>query len=216
MTIRRDQGAETDEQARVAQIAVPNGTPTVFVRAVLGFGVGVVVALAPFLGKAKVPGFTALLTLFPPAMQSWLIPLSGMLMGIVCVIVTFYVNASPSKKRIELTFFRSIVVTTASFLILLGLYTSFVVAVRLLPENTTVAVVVGPSKCEPCRAFSDVECIKQLSLDEAAIDACYDCPSRRGIIFGLSCSYLTLLASFGALVGLLIMQQSMPKDKRPK
>src|SRR4051812_25046827 len=61
-----------------------------FVRSVLGFGVGVGLGLAPFLGKLGVPGFSALLSLFPEALSAFLIPVSAFLMGMLAAVTQFY------------------------------------------------------------------------------------------------------------------------------
>ena len=71
------------------------------VQYVLSFGVAFAVGLAPFLGKAKVPGFSAFIDIYPVDVQDWLIPMSGLLMGMIAVIVNVAHNREPSAKKLN-------------------------------------------------------------------------------------------------------------------
>src|SRR6185436_21135171 len=70
-------------------IKPPSGTTYRFVKLILGFGVWIAIGLAPFLGRLNVPVFTAVIAMYPASVQNWLIPLSGLFMGMIAVVVEF-------------------------------------------------------------------------------------------------------------------------------
>src|SRR3954462_36217 len=85
------------KSSSIDAMLLPAETPRSFVRKVVGFGVGVGIGCAPLLGKLHVPGFEAMLTLFPAGLQATLIPFSGFVMGCVSVVVQFYSDQGQSK-----------------------------------------------------------------------------------------------------------------------
>jgi len=92
---------EQDPAPRTSGIISPSGTASTLARRIVGFGVWFAIGCAPFLGKVRVPGFTAVIEMYPVAMQSWLIPLSGLLMGMLAVIVDYAVERRKTTKAFE-------------------------------------------------------------------------------------------------------------------
>ena len=80
---------ENDNQ-RSSTITPATSLSKKFVRYIIGFGVGVAVGLAPYLGILNVPFFKPLLSLIPEAVRGTAIPLSAALMGIVAVVIQSY------------------------------------------------------------------------------------------------------------------------------
>jgi hypothetical protein len=177
-------------------------------RYVLGFGVGFGVGMAPFLGRVKVPGFSALLELYPRQMQQYLIPLSAFLLGTVAVAVQYYSYNRRTTATLDRRFGWLLVSLLAAFVILVGLYTTFVIAVPIEATGGWAHVVIGWSRSATCGCppkMSDRECVKEVSLDPTAIDSCWDHVPL--FEFALTIPYLFLLSGFVALVGLLLFKE---------
>jgi hypothetical protein len=215
---RDSQADSRDPQPRFtatgARDAIPEGITRDWVRSLFGFGVGVAIGVAPLLGRLPVPGFTALLSLFPVTMQTWLIPLSAFLMGISSVAITFYSRLSPSLDQLRKYFTRTLVISLCCFLILLIVYVLSVVHVDIPALRNEVAFVVGFGKCSQCAGLSDAACVGRLTLNPAAITSCY---GDRAIAINtllLSTSYLALLSCFGVMVGLFNMSQARKRRRQ--
>ncbi len=204
--------------------APPLPTPLArrLVRYVVGFGIAVGVGMAPFLGR--IPGSGSLQQLFPPDMRGTLIPLSVFLMGIVAVAVQFYSSESINRAVLRRRFSLALIALLFGLFVFLGLYTVFVETVPISKGDVikTTAVVTGgdtrASSCGCARELSNAECVKSLSLDSAAIASCWG-RSLRLVRFSLSLSYLLLTGGFGALVGVLLLQEesrrAQAKRSRP-
>jgi hypothetical protein len=174
---------------------------------VLGFGVGFGVGMAPFLGTYKVPFFPALLSIYPSQMQKLLIPLSAFLFGTVAVAVQYYSAKRRSAAILDRYFGWLLVSLLAAFLILVVLYKIFVIAVPIEETGHSVNVVIGLSRSATCcpPALGDRECVREVSLNPAAIDSCWK--HVQLVELALSIPYLFLLSGFVALVGLLLFKE---------
>lgn len=187
-----------------------------YVRYVLGFGVGVAVGMAPFLGLLDVPLFAPLLSMFPDSLRMTAVPLSSFVMGLVAVGVQFAAGERVPRRRIRRWFAVTFVAILAGVVAVAVLYTELV---RVVPgvgavegEGTLyVPVVTGLSRpipplpgcgCEPRQ--DDVECIREIGF--ANIDKCWGRQVRRSELV-LTLSYLFLTGAFGALIGLLLLQE---------
>lgn len=196
----------------------PTPTALRFVRYIAGFSVGVALGTAPFLGKTAIPGFDALLGLFPRDLQATLIPMSAFAMGVVAVAVQGQGDAKDaSLRRLRTLFRRTLVLLLILFLTLVVLYTKFVVRVPVGAAGATAAVVVSSQRLPTClcTAPSDLQCIEELSLKPAAIESCWGSRPLRNVRLGLSLVYLGLTSGFGALVGLLILFPEARKTRPP-
>jgi hypothetical protein len=81
------------------------------------------------------------------------------------------------------------------------------VQVEVPATGEYVSFVVGANKCDQCASVSDAECIQRLSFNPSAIASCYgDRPIRTARLI-LALVYMALLVSFGAMVGILNIQQ---------
>jgi len=184
---------------------------------VLGFGVGFGVGIAPFLGKVKVPGFSALLEIYPVQMQKDLIPLSAFLLGTVAVAVQFYSARLWSAANLQRYFGLLFVSLLVAFLILVILYKSFVVLVPFEEAGAggSVHVLIGWSRSGNCcpADVGDIECIRDLSIDPGMIDQCWK--NVRLIELALTIPYLFLMSGFVALVGLLLFKPPGQEGREP-
>lgn len=174
-----------------------------FVRYVVGFGVGVAIGLAPYLGKLDIPLFTPLLNLIPITIQDTVLPLSAALMGIVAVVVEWYGREKITKSWLNKAFIRSLILTLVAFVILICVHTMFVVNVSLDGGTDSVSILVGyerPIK-EPCTEdVSDSECIKLITLNPSEISALWGDKAIKVAKLALILSYLTFTGLFGSSV----------------
>jgi hypothetical protein len=207
-------GATPRGSAEAALKAIPPGIARDWVRSLMGFGVGVAIGVAPLIGKLPIPGFAALLSLFPLAMQGWLIPLSAFLMGLSSVAITFYAALLTKAGELRKYFARTLIVALCAFVSLLVVYIFTVAHVDVPALQKEVAFVVGPTKCGPCVGLSDAECISRLTFNPASIAGCYGDRAIATANLLLSLSYLTLLSCFGVLVGIVNMAQALKRARR--
>src|SRR5690242_19693066 len=127
----------------------------------------------PYLGAVNVPGFRALLTLFPVSIRDTMIPLSAALMGIIAVAVQWYGSDKTDRKWLARSFRWTLLFALVSLVTLVGAHALTVVRVTLDGGKEAVSFVVGVNErrlscgCSP--QMSDADCIKNVSLDEAAI-----------------------------------------------
>ncbi len=180
-----------------------------YIRYVLTFGVGVGIGLAPFLGRAGIPGFSGVLQLFPVGLQRDLVPLSAFLMGSVAVAVQFYSRTYVGYERIKKTFRRALMVLALSFLSLVIGYSVLVVSVPVQMAEESVAFVTSvmrPDSCVCSRNVSDVQCIQQISLNPAAVESCWGSLRVKISKLILRLNYLLVTASFGAIIGILLIR----------
>lgn len=179
------------------------------VRAILGFGVGVAVGLAPYLGTVGVPGFQPLLNLYPLSIRNVAIPLAAALMGIVAVVVDWYGAERLTPTRLRRMFWRTLTIVGAGFVLLIVVHTAFVVAVPIEGGSDSVSFVIGWTRQATCNCgqeLSDAQCIQRITFNLAAVDACW---GDRGVRFAklvLILSYLLFTGAFGVLVGITIVR----------
>lgn len=183
-----------------------------FLRYVLAFGVTLAVGLAPLLGsnKIRIPGFVALLDLFPISMQSWLIPFAAFVMAIPAMSVQFFAEEHVTRRRLRFTFSAALAAMFVTLLTLSGIYTLYVVPIPI-PGSTRVAAYVSGvtmlATC-PCKDLPLEQCIgEKISLNPIEIEGCYSGREVRQRKLALSGAYLLFMASFGAAVGVLILRE---------
>ena len=201
-------------------IPLPSPPARRFVRLLVGFGVGVGVLSAPFLGNVGVPGFTALLVVLPPDLRGLLIPISALLIGSVAAAVHFYSDEKIARTKLRKRFVATLSVILSGLLILVFISIWFVVRVPLdKEEKEHEPVVVGahrlpycpgcPCKCPP--GEEDAECLKGLPMTHPGL-----CWAPREILIvktSLTLTYLVVTTSFGVLIGLL---QIKPPAVQPR
>jgi hypothetical protein len=184
-----------------------------FLQWVLGFGVAVGIGLAPFLGERKIPAFEALLEVLPQELRGILIPASALMMGIIAVGVQFYSGEFITRRSLRRRFLVTMISVLIGLLALILVRGSFVIPVTIDPEQGwQELVVIGWSRLDTCgcpKNISDEKCIERIGIDDVS-----SCWSTTGVKNSLRLGYLCVMGSFGALVGLLILQTEMRRRER--
>jgi len=198
------------------------------VKRVLGFGVWVVVGLAPFLGALRVPLLTSLLELFPYSLRLPLLSFSGLLMGSIALATENAGAGHPSRKTLDRWFRKGLITLSIGFVLLLVLYPFLVVRVPYQaspppapPESrafVTGRVTVPPqpsqSDCK-CREGQPAEsCIEDISFDEIHVRACFGALQVTLSNLILTVLYLLVTGSFAATVGVFSLREKVEASKK--
>ena len=187
-----------------------------FVRYLLGFGVGVAVGLAPYLGLLNIPLFKPLLTLIPESIREIVLPLSAALMGTVAIVVQWYGGEHLTRAWTKKMFARTLVVLALTFVALTVVHTLVVVTLPI-EDDRSISFVVGFTRPNrpPCTAdVSDAACIKEITSDPSAIESFWGDRQIRIAKLALIFSYLLFTSSFGALVGLTLLRDQAFTPRR--
>jgi hypothetical protein len=201
-----------------------------FGRRIRWFGVWFLVGIAPFLGKVKVLGFSALIELYPSSLQDWLIPLSGIFMGMMAVTVEFVSSKRTDERMVTRWFVRNIAAFAASFLLLVTVYIFTVVHVgRTVARGpnealgfVNVAVITGSRTVPPqfpgseckCVAGQPAErCVADISLKPENIETCFGSDRIAFATLALVLLYLAVTGSFVAAIGLLLISKRSANDQ---
>ena len=202
-----------------ATILPPTSLGKRLVRYTVGFTVGTAVGLAPFLGRVKVPLFSAMLELYPVQMQQNLIILSGFLLGIVAVAVQYYAFKASPTELLDRYFGLLLKLMLAVLLLLVVLYQTSVVSVPIEKQVSAIPPHVeahrytllvgwfransGACRCPP--EMTALDCVEQNSLDPRRVASCWKYLPLFEVV--LTLQYLVLLGGFGTLVGLLLLRE---------
>ncbi len=187
-----------------------------WLSALLALAVTVPLSMAPLLGNLEIPGFKALLSLFPRGLQDTALPLASLAMALVAVSVQFFSRDKFSGRKLRRAF---IALVAALFILLLALawrHSQTVVAMKVGPEGETASFVVSAQRSAscPCPADrGDAECIQRLGLDGSRLPVCWSEREIRGNSFVLLLLYVLLMSGLGALVGLLVMARTQPRAR---
>ena len=206
----------------------PEKPPTAFSSDLGGrirwFGIWFLVGLAPFLGKVKVPGFSALIEMYPRSLQGWLIPLSGIFMGMMAVAAEFVSFQRSSERTLARWFGWNAGIFALSFILLTTVYIFTVVQVeRTLPEKpdepsvtVSLAVITGSrsvpaqfagSDCKCIRGEAAERCLADISLKPANVATCFGSERIAISTLALVLLYLAVTGSFVAAVAMLVIRQ---------
>jgi hypothetical protein len=181
-----------------------------FVRHVLGFGVGVGLGLAPFLGKLKVPGFAALLEFFPSNLQGVAIPVSSFLMGCIATGVQFFSSERISKRSLSRIFVTTFAAMIVFLIAMIFWHFLYVVTIPFQGEKARISTVIGGagrlSTCGCEQQASDKQCIRELSFLPGAVESCWGSSPVRINELILVLLYLATTACFGTLIGLIMIK----------
>lgn len=198
-------------------ILPPTPVAREYLRLVRGFGVGVVLGLAPFLGTLPIPGFPALLTLYPNESRFELVTMGAFLMGVVPVVVQFYVGERLSGASLRRWFRRTtltIVLALASLTVLVNL------CLEKIPtaHGTMSFLIVGERLSQedgcPCpKRMPDVTCLLHLGAGGEGIPLCWDKKLKRLVNLALFGSYFLLTGGFGTMIGLVILQRAAKQQQ---
>jgi hypothetical protein len=188
-------------------IAPPTPVAKLFVKYVLGFGVGVAAGLAVYLGKLNVPLFAPLLQMIPDKLQPVLIPLSSALMGTIAVVIQFYSQQKVTQKLIKPLFARYAIGFVVALLAFMTVQSMVAVRIETVADQSET-FLVGFSRplAPPCPAgVSDEECIKRLTFNTGNIASFWGKGSIVTAQLALQLTYLATTGIFGALIGLVIL-----------
>ena len=202
-----------------ATLLPPTSLGKRLVRYTVGFTVGTAVGLAPFLGRVKVPLFSALLEIYPVQMQQTLIILSGFLLGMVAVAVQYFAFKASPTALLDRYFGLLLKLMLAALLLLVVLYQTSVVSVpiekQVSADPTHVeahryTLLVGwfranSSACRCPPEITALDCVEQSSLDPRRVASCWKYLPLFEVV--LTLQYLFLLGGFGTLVGLLLLRE---------
>jgi hypothetical protein len=191
-----------------------------YVKLILGFGVWFAVGLAPFLGNEKIRFFSSLLDLYPESMRGVLIPVSGLLMGMIGVTVEFAAAfKGAGEKRLWSWFKRTLGIFLVSFLLLLVAYSFTVIRIDKVvshDEIHTLSFVTGGltvphlppgSRCG-CQEGADADsCLRDAGIDPSHIKTCFGPARIASWTLVLSLLYLLVTGSFVASVGVLVLRK---------
>lgn len=189
-----------------------------YLRYLLAFGVGSMIALAPYLGLLDVPGFRALLDLIPLDLRDIVLPMSGAVAGLLAVVVQWYGRDHLSRAWLRRAFLVSLACAVVTLVIFVNRHFRYVVAVTYGGGEEKTSFTVGPgprqAQCGCPANVSDASCIKQLTLNPARVR---DCWGDRSVSIGqqaLLWSYCAFLGAFGALVGVVFLRDEILRTSR--
>ncbi|WP_224243125.1 hypothetical protein [Hyalangium gracile] len=194
----------------------------------LGLGVGVALGLAPLLGGVGIPGFKALLLLYPESLRYWVIPLASLLMGGMATAVQFYGEEHLRQRWLRRMFSRLGLGLLVALLAFVFLYQKAVVLIRTGEGPAVFVRGMGArseqcpcngtdlGECTPCGSASDAECFKDISLDPDRIASCWSRGAIDTSAQVLALGYLVLMGGLGAMVGILVLrgQQALRHRQR--
>jgi hypothetical protein len=189
----------------------PGGLAGRWIRAVVSFGVGVTIGLAPFLGLVNIPPFTALLAMIPESLRPTTIPIAAALMGTIAVAVQWYGGESVSRSWLKKRFGIALAAAIISVFAFMFVQSTYVVTVRAEGGKVTHTFVVGLVRQPACQCppgSGDARCIDGLGCDESAVEECWGDRAVRQARNFLRSSYLVATCSFAILVGLLLLRRS--------
>lgn len=197
-----------------SSIELPTPLANRFVRCIVGFGVAVAVGSAPFLGNYKVPYFPALLELYPESMRESLIAPAAFLMGLVALVTQFASGERLRRGRISRWFLLALGVVLGGFVSLVMMYDDRVLSVPIESLGVTRKEVIAPERLStcPCSGMSDVECVRE-TFDPSRIPRCWGDREVKHSKRLLRIGYLTMIAGFGALIGLLVLQEGLREQR---
>jgi hypothetical protein len=181
-----------------------------WLRALLGLGVSVPIAMAPLLGKLSIPLFPALLGMIPESIQTTVIPASAAAMGLVAISVEFRSLQSESKEQLIAKSRRSLFLAALSLMLFCVIYTLAVTRVDLLGGSDSLYFITGfkAPNAPPCVGKSAAECITLLTTRQSAIDSYFGDKQIRLASLALEVLYISFFACFGNVVGILVTLQA--------
>src|SRR2546423_1526716 len=188
------------------------------VRYIIGFGVGVAVGLAPYLGLLDVPGFKALLTLIPDETQDRIIPLSASVMGVVAIVVQWYGWDKVTEEWLRKRFLRTLILLLLTLCAFIVIQRLVVLKVPIEGGEDYLSILVGFERRPHPRCpleISTLACVRGNSADPAFIASLYSDTQLNLADLSLTFSYLSVTGLFGVLVGLLMLKAQL-KEAGPE
>jgi hypothetical protein len=190
---------------------IPLTPPTSkYLRYILSFVVTFGVGLTPLWGGKVIPGFHAILDVYPRELRD-VIPFASLIMSATAVGVQFFLGSAPRRLK---TFF------IATFAIFIGLvlatyvaYTAFVIRIQVPASQQVVTYLVGSEPLPTCecakRRLEIRSCIGfAISVNPDEVAACFSREefSRRKYV--LATLYMLVMLSVGLLIGFLMLKEA--------
>jgi hypothetical protein len=171
--------------------------------------------ISPLLLGGKIPGFRAILDVFPADLQD-VIPWASLLMSVTAVGVQFFGGQSIDARRLRRGFIATYALLVLSIFVLYFQYKATVIRLQVPGANTKVAYLVGSTLLPTCecakRGLQIRDCIgRVISVNPDEVAACYplrEITTRASI---LSALYMFVMFSLGTLIGLLVLRESVPR-----
>ncbi len=205
--------------ARPLPLKAPPPFAATYARRILEFGVWFAIGLSPFLGKVKIPGFSAIIEMYPSDLQQWLVPVSGLFMGMMAVTIEFASGALISARTLTRWFIATVATFALALVLLLTFYQNDVARLQQAVRDAdgdlthvTRAIVTGtrtmknvPTDCKCKKDQAAADCIAGTGLNPESIHTCF--PGANSATQRLALVYLAVTGSFAAAVGLLMLDQ---------
>lgn len=176
----------------------------------LSFVVTLGVGFAPLWG-GKVPGFHAILDVYPKSQQK-VIPFASILMSMTALAVQFFRGFAQPRhlKAFFMVLFVAFIVSVFACYIA---YDALVIQIEVPATHGTVAYLVGSKPLPTCecakRGLEIRQCIGfAISADPREVAECFsreEISKRSTILSGL---YILVMLLFAALVGLLMLKEA--------
>lgn len=195
-------------------ITPPTPLARQFVRLVVGFSVGVGLGMAPFLGALKIPGFRALLSLYPNELRGELVATGAFLMGVVAVVIQFYAGERVSRANVRRLFRRTLIVVGVALGLVVVLSVEFVTRVETTGEPASFILAGARLPTCPCPPqLQDSECLRLLGAGDDGVPRCWSERAEKRVSLALFGSYFLLTGGFGAMIGLLMLQKAAKQQE---
>lgn len=178
-------------------------------KALLALMVTIPIGLAPFLGKVGVPGFSALLSLFPESLQNSALTIATMAMGLVAVSVQFFSEEGISAARMRRWFVTLLILLFLFLISIAYFHNQYVVTIYTGNDARPVSYLVSSTRTPHCPCSvedSDASCIENIGLQPSRIPLCWADRDIRNSSFILLLNYVFLMAGTGGLIGLLVLR----------
>jgi hypothetical protein len=183
-----------------------------YLRYILSFGVTLGAGLAPIWGGEVIPGFHAILDVFPRDLLD-VIPFVSLPISALALVVQFFFGESMQPRRLKTAFIVTFMMLIVLVLITYIVYKAVVIRIEVPAAHKKVAYLVGSKPLPTCecakRGLEIRGCIGiAISANPDEVAACFSREeiSRRSTL--LSVLYMLVMFSFGMLVGLLILKEA--------
>jgi len=176
----------------------------------LSFGISIGVGLSPLLGRARVPGFASLLSLYPAGLAQIVIPFAALVMSLPALAVQYLSLGKLSSRRLTKWFAWTLVLAAVLILIEAGLYSLFVVQVPVEGGHAFAAFVVGFEQRpdSKCGSLSIKTCIgHDISFDPNEVESQFPDWQVSVAKLALTTGYCICMCALGASVGLIVLRE---------
>jgi hypothetical protein len=192
---------------------IPLTPPTrKYLRYILSFVVTFGVGLVPLWGGKLIPGFRAILDVYPTELRD-VIPFASLIMSATAVGVQFFLGDAVRPRRLKISFIATFVIFIVLILATYITYTAVVIRIQVPASQQLVAYLVGSEPLPTCdcakRQLEIRRCIGfAISVNPDEVAACFSREeiSRRKYV--LATLYMLVMLSLGLLIGFLMLKEA--------